>query len=203
MINEIFFDVETQKLFDDINGNDPKDLGLSIVSTYQRTLDENFNEVEGKIKSFWQEELENLWPIFQNADRIIGFNSIKFDVPVLQPYTTLPLSKLNHFDIMQKVKEAFGRRLSLNALAKETLNQKKTDIGTNAVIYWQKKDKESLKKLKKYCEDDVIITRNLYDYVLKNKHLKFRDKWNTPRTIDLDFSYPKEDSDNIKQGGLF
>ena len=91
----------------------------------------------------------------------------------------------------------------MNALAEETLNQKKTDIGTNAVIYWQKKDKESLRKLKKYCEADVIITRNLYDYVLKNKHLKFRDKWNTPRTIDLDFSYPKEDSNNIKQGGLF
>jgi len=203
MIYEVFFDVETQKLFDDIEGSNPKDLKLSIVSSYQRSLDENFNEIEGKMRSFWENKLDDLWKLFQNADRIIGFNSIKFDVPVLQPYTTLPLSKLNHFDIMQKVKMVFGRRLSLNALAKETLNQKKTDIGTNAVIYWQNGDKESLEKLQKYCENDVIITRNLYDYVLKNKHLNFRDKWNTPRTINLDFSYPGESLDITKQEELF
>jgi len=202
-MNEVFFDVETQKLFDDIEGSNPKDLKLSVVSAYQRTLNENLDEIEGKMKSFWEDKLDGLWELFQNADRIIGFNSIKFDIPVLQPYTTLPLSKLNHFDIMQKVKEVFGRRLSLNALAKETLNQKKTDIGTNAVIYWQNGDEKSLKKLQKYCENDVVITRNLYDYVLKNRHIRFRDKWNTPRTIDLDFSYPREDSNSIKQEGLF
>lgn len=202
-MNEVFFDVETQKLFEDIEGNNPKDLKLSVVSAYQRTLNENLDEVEGKMESFWEDNLDGLWELFQKADRIIGFNSIRFDVPVLQPYTTLPLSKLNHFDIMQKVKEAFGRRLSLNALAEETLNQKKTDIGTNAVIYWQNGDEKSLKKLQKYCENDVLITRNLYDYVLKNGRVKFRDKWNTPRTIALDFSYPKEDINSIKQEGLF
>lgn len=199
---EVFFDVETQKLFSDIEDDNPGNLGLSVVSVYERLVDETQKELEGTMHSFWQDSLSALWPIFQKADRIIGFNSIRFDVPVLQPYSQIPLHKFPHFDILEKVKEAFGRRLSLNALAKETLGHKKTDIGTNAVVYWQKGDPESLAKLQKYCEMDVALTQKLYDYAVLNKSLKFLDKWNTPRIIEVDFSYPKETTD-ASQSSLF
>jgi DEAD/DEAH box helicase domain-containing protein len=197
----VFFDVETKKLFSDVAENDPALLGVSVVSVYYRTLDENLNETEGLIQSFWEEEFDKMWPIFQEADRIIGYNSLGFDVPALKPYTNFPFAKLPHFDIMAKVKDAFGRRIPLDAIAKETLDREKTDTGLNAVYYWQKGDKESLEKLKKYCEADVLITRDVYDFVLKNGHLLFKDKWNTLRKVELDFSYPKEDAE--KQEGLF
>jgi DEAD/DEAH box helicase domain-containing protein len=201
MKSEVFFDVETKKLFSDVAENDPALLGVSVVSVYYRTLDENLNETEGLIQSFWEEEFDKMWPIFQEADRIIGYNSLGFDVPALKPYTNFPFAKLPHFDIMAKVKDAFGRRIPLDAIAKETLDREKTDTGLNAVYYWQKGDKESLEKLKKYCEADVLITRDVYDFVLKNGHLLFKDKWNTLRKVELDFSYPKEDAE--KQEGLF
>jgi DEAD/DEAH box helicase domain-containing protein len=201
MKSEVFFDVETKKLFSDVAENDPALLGVSVVSVYYRTLDENLNETEGLIQSFWEKEFGKMWPIFQEADRIIGYNSLGFDVPALKPYTNFPFAKLPHFDIMAKVKDAFGRRIPLDAIAKETLDREKTDTGLNAVYYWQKGDKESLEKLKKYCEADVLITRDVYDFVLKNGHLLFKDKWNTLRKVELDFSYPKEDAE--KQEGLF
>ncbi|KKQ41527.1 MAG: DEAD/DEAH box helicase domain protein [Microgenomates group bacterium GW2011_GWC1_37_8] len=201
MYTEVFFDVETKKLFGDIEGFDPGDLGVSIVSVYSRKIDDNLVEIEGKMQSFWEKDFENMWPIFQEADRIIGFNSIGFDVPALKPYTTIPLAKLPHFDIMSKVKDAFGRRIPMDAIAKETLDREKTDVGLNAVYYWQKGDKASLEKLRKYCEDDVLITRDIYDFVLKNGHLLFKDKWNTLQKVELDFSYPKESPE--KQVGLF
>jgi DEAD/DEAH box helicase domain-containing protein len=185
---EVFFDVETKKLFGDIVGFNPADLGVSIVSLYARTLDENLNEGEGEIQSFWEKDFDKMWPIFQSADRIIGFNSISFDVPALSPYAKFPFQKLSHFDIMQKIKEKFGHRISMDAIAKETLDREKTDVGINAVYYWQKQDKESLKKLKKYCEADVLITRDIYDFVLKNSYLSFKDKWNTLQKVELDFS---------------
>lgn len=201
MLTEVFFDVETKKLFGDVAENDPSLLGVSIVSVYSREIDDYLNEVEGKIQSFWEKDLDRMWPIFQEADRIIGFNSLGFDVPALKPYTNFPFSKLPHFDIMAKVKEVFGRRISLDAIARETLDREKTDSGLNAVYYWQKGDKESLAKLKKYCEEDVLITRDIYDYVLKNRHLLFKDRWNTLRKVELNFSYPKEETE--KQEGLF
>ena len=201
MYTEVFFDVETKKLFGDIEGFDPGDLGVSIVSVYSRKLDENFNEVEGKMQSFWEKDFEHMWPIFQEADRIIGYNSIGFDVPALAPYVNFPFQKLPHLDIMYKVKDVFGRRIPMDAIAKETLDREKTDVGLNAVYYWQKGDKESLEKLKKYCEMDVLITRDIYDFVIKNKHVLFKDKWNTLRKVELDFSYPEETQE--KQAGLF
>lgn len=201
MINEVIFDLETKKLFEEIEGDDPGNLGVSIVSLYKRSLDDNLTEKEGQIQSFWESDFDKMWPVFQDANRIIGFNSIHFDVPALDPYVNFPFGKLPHFDIMQEFKNAFGRRISLDALAKETLGRGKIDSGLNAVSYWKKHDKKSLEKLQKYCEEDVRVTKDVYDYVLKNHELVFKDKWNTLRKVELDFSYPKEEE--TKQIGLF
>ncbi len=200
--NEVFFDIETQKLFSEIEDFDPGKLKLSIVSAYVRKVDLSGTETEGQMFSFWENDLASLWTHFQNADRIVGFNSIKFDVAVLQPYTQIPLLKFNHFDILDEVKKAFGKRISLNDIVKETLGVQKIDVGTNAVAYWTRGDRKSLAKLQKYCEADVLLTRDLYDFAFKNKRLKFKDKWNTVREIKVDFSYPTAEDPN-KQIGLF
>jgi DEAD/DEAH box helicase domain-containing protein len=201
MIREVIFDLETKKIFEEIDANDPAKLGVSVVSLYQRTLDDSFNEISGKIQSFWEKDFASMWQIFQEAQRIIGFNSIKFDVPALSPYANFPFARLKHFDILDKVKEVFGRRISLDKIAKDTIGRQKTGSGLNAVYYWNKGDKESLEKLKKYCEQDVLLTKEIYDFGVKNKELRFTDKWNTPRIIEIDFSYPQEEDDN--QIGLF
>ena len=78
MYYEVIFDVETKKLFSNIEGFDPGLLGVSIVSVYSRTLDENFHETSGQMQSFWEKDINDMWPLFQSADRIIGFNSINF-----------------------------------------------------------------------------------------------------------------------------
>jgi DEAD/DEAH box helicase domain-containing protein len=201
MITEIIFDLETKKIFDDIEGSNPADLGISIVSVYRRQLDNNLNETNGQIQSFWEEDFSEMWPLFSNVDRIIGFNSNHFDVPALIPLSPYDFKKLNHFDIMDHVKLALGFRLSLNSIATQTINHAKIDNGLNAVDYWRQHTPETLAKLKKYCEADVIVTRDVYDFGLKNGHLKYMDKWNTPRRLDVDFSYPKKES--TPQMGLF
>lgn len=201
MVTEIIFDIETKKIFDDINGNNPADLGVSIVSIYQRQLDNNFKEINGQIMSFWEEDFSNMWSKFANVDRVIGFNSNHFDVPALIPLAPYDFKKLNHFDIMDHVKSALGFRLSLNAIASQTINHTKIDQGLNAVDYWRQHTPETLAKLKKYCEADVLVTRDVYDFGLKNGFLKYMDKWNTARRLDVDFSYPLKTSQ--PQIGLF
>jgi len=191
MVTEVIFDIETKKIFDDIKGDNPADLGISIVSVYKRKVDEKGTETEGEMKSFWEEDFPSMWPQFIDVDRIIGFNSLHFDVPALAPLAPFDFKKLKHFDLMKQVKEALGFRLSLGVIASETLGHSKIDNGLNAVYYWQEHSKKSLTKLKKYCEMDVIVTKEVYDYGLKNGQLKYKDKWNTPRIIEVDFSYPK------------
>jgi uncharacterized protein YprB with RNaseH-like and TPR domain len=203
MITEVFFDCETQKLFSEITTNDPADLGISLVSLYVRTVDESQREISGTMYSFWESELSHMWQHFTNAKRIIGFNSNKFDVPALKNYAPPTFAKLPHFDIMDHVRSALNHNLSLNVLATNTLGAHKTDVGTNAVLYWKSQDPEQLAKLKAYCEADVLITRDLYDYGVREKKLKYIDKFNTPREFAVDFSYPKEVIDASRQIGLF
>lgn len=200
MYSEIIFDIETKNAFDDVVGG-VEALGISIISVYKRILDDNFKEVSGEIISFWEEDFPSMWPLFTNVDRIIGFNSNKFDVPAVAPLCPYDFKKLKHFDIMDHVKEALGFRLSLNSIASETLNTTKIDHGLNAIYYWREHTPESLAKLKKYCEMDVIITKDVYDFGMKNGFLKYKDKWNTVRQLQVDFSYPKKES--APQMGLF
>lgn len=199
---EVIFDTETKKFFDEIDDYDASKLGVSITSVYSRTLDDNFNEVEGKMQSFWEKDFGEMFKLFEKADRIIGFNSIGFDVPALSTYLPKHWPKLPHFDILAEIKKAEGKRMSLDSLAKETLGTHKNDSGVNAIKYWAEGTPESLAKLQKYCEMDVAITRDIYDYAMKNGVLRYVDFWNEKHEIKLDFSYPKEDLNNL-QSSLF
>lgn len=199
---EIIFDTETKKFFDEVPGNDPAKLGVSITSVYERTLDENLNEIEGKMQSFWEKDFAEMFKLFEKADRIIGFNSVGFDVPALSPYLPSHWPKLPHFDILAEIKKIEGRRMSLNSLAKATLGTNKNDVGENAIAYWAEGSEESLAKLKKYCEMDVEITRDVYDFALKKKTLKYIDFWNETHEVSVDFSYPG-DQEPESQGSLF
>lgn len=199
---EVIFDTETKKFFDDIEGNDPSMLGVSLTSVYTRTLDENLNEIEGKMQSFWEKDFSEMFKLFEKADRIIGFNSISFDIPALSPYLPKHWPKLPHFDILAEIKRIEGKRMSLDSLAKATLGNTKNDTGANAVKYWNEGTPEALAKLQKYCEMDVAITRDIYDQALKNKILKYIDFWNETHEIKMDFSYPLKQEDQ-SQGSLF
>ena len=211
---EVIFDIETMNLFGDNGATQPVDLGVSVVSAYRREVDKVGNEIRGEMKSFWDKGAKNidggelgfsnLWTWFKEADRIIGFNSLGFDVPALAPvFAPDNLFGLPHFDILEKVRNVLGHRLSLNAIAKETLGYSKIDDGLNAVAYWRSQKPEDMSKLRKYCEMDVVVTTDVYKYALKNGKLKYKDKWNELREVEVDFSYPKVFVPTELQMGLF
>lgn len=199
---EAIFDCETKKFFDETGDNDASKLGVSITSVYFREIGEDMKEIKGEMKSFWEAEFDEMFKLFEKADRIIGFNSIGFDVPALSPYLPPFWPKMKHFDILDEIKKVEGKRVSLNSIAKVTLNSTKNDHGANAIKYWKAGDPESLEKLRIYCEMDVEITKKVYDHALHNGFLKYIDFWNETREVKLDFSYPEEHSSNV-QDSLF
>lgn len=203
MITEVIFDVETQRLFHEIGGTDPSDLGISIVSVYERTVNEDQRELSGHMHSFWEHELPDMWKHFSGAQRVIGFNTLKFDIPALKRYAPTGFESLPHFDIMKLLRDTLGFSLSLDHLVRNTLGKHKTDVGVHAVEYWKKHDEKSLSKLKSYCESDVMLTRDLYDFGVNYKHLNYLDKWNTPKQVAVDFSYPAAVIDASRQIGMF
>lgn len=163
MLNEIVFDIETQNTFADVN-NDFKKLKVSCVSIYRYA--------SGAYESFEEHELGKLWPILEKADLIIGYNSKHFDIPVLNNYYLGDLTKLPHLDIMEKVKESLGFRLKLASLAEATLdNIEKSADGLQAIRWWKE---GKIAEIKKYCEQDVLVTKEIYDFGKQNRQLFYK-----------------------------
>jgi len=103
--------------------------------------------------------------------------------------------------VAHKIKNVLGHRISLDALAKQTLGKTKLADGLAAVDWWNRGDKASLANLKRYCEMDVLVTRDIYDFALKNKRLLFMDRWNQPKEVELNFDYLSQTP--VAQMGLF
>jgi DEAD/DEAH box helicase domain-containing protein len=202
---EVIFDIETKELIGESTPIALEGMGISIVSAYKREIDKDMNEIKGEMRSFWESEFDQMWSWFEEADRIIGYNSLGFDNHVMNGKYKGDFHKFKHFDILKVIKDVFGHRIKLDSVAKESLGAGKNAAGTDAVIWWGKGDPESLANLKKYCEMDVEVTKGVYDYGIKNKKLKFKDHWNELREIEVDFSYPEEIVQKVPeiQMGLF
>lgn len=191
-MNQIIIDVETKKLFSEINNKDPSKLEISYVGILK--VDENGFFRPKDYQGFFEEDLGDLWPILEKADRVIGFNIINFDFPALRPYYPGDLMSLPRLDILNEVEKILSHRVSLQSIAQATLNESKSGSGIDAVEFWRKGDRDNLSK---YCRQDVEVTAKVYQYGLKNKKLKFIDRLNNLREVVVDFSYIKS-SPNVQ-----
>ena len=186
----VVFDVETKKAFDEVGGYHPEKLGVSVSGVWYGE-----EGTTGVLRGFREEEFPEMFKIFETADRIVGFNSIDFDVAALQPYYLGDLAKLPHLDMLQEVEKKVGYRVKLDALAKETLGIQKGGNGLDAITYFHEGNWE---KLIKYCLQDVEITRDLYLHGVKEAQLKFKNKWNEPVTVPVDFSYTDKKAASVQ-----
>ncbi|MFH1452738.1 MAG: ribonuclease H-like domain-containing protein [Armatimonadota bacterium] len=160
-MKKLVFDLETQKLADEVGGwGNIKDMLLSVACVYNLDTSEELVFTEDKVRDLIIELL--------GADLVIGFNIINFDYKVLQAYTHLDLRQIKTLDLSWEVKKNMGRRISLNNLAKNTLNKSKLGSGLEAVEWYRNKQMEQLIS---YCMEDVKITHELYKYGKEMGHV--------------------------------
>ena len=164
-MRKITFDIETQNTFQDVGSNDATDLDISVVCIH----DSKTNEYS----AYMYDELDKLWPILEQADMLIGYNSDHFDIPLLNKYYQGDLTSIKSLDILKEIKESLGKRIKLDTVAEATLGINKSGNGLDAVKWWNSGE---IEKIKKYCLDDVRITKEVYEYALKNNLLKYKDK---------------------------
>ncbi|HZZ98889.1 MAG TPA: ribonuclease H-like domain-containing protein [Candidatus Saccharimonadia bacterium] len=185
-MRQIFLDVETQKSFDQVGGYFPDRLGISYVGICVR---DGFSG-KGKAEGFFEQDLPKLWPILENADVLIGFNIDGFDIETLRPYYSGSVSSWATLDMLERIKESTGHRVSLNAVATQSLGVQKSGSGLDALEFYEKKQFD---KIAKYCDMDVAITRDLYDYGRSKGKVKFLNKWNRLIEAAVDFEFkPKK-----------
>lgn len=170
-MRKITFDIETQNTFEEAGSSDPADLSISLLVIHDSKSD--------TYTTFYENTLQTLWPIIEEADMLIGFNSDHFDIPLLNKYYPGDLQTIKSLDLLKEIKNAIGRRIRLDYVAEGTLGTKKSGHGLDAITWWKE---GALDKIEKYCIDDVRITKELYDYARKNNLLKFKEG---PSIVDV------------------
>jgi DEAD/DEAH box helicase domain-containing protein len=180
---EIVFDIETQNSFQDVGSYNPSLLSVSVVGVY-------FYETD-TFETFMEADLPKLWPRFERTTRLIGYNSNHFDIPCMQRYYQGDLKRIPSFDLLEEIQKALGYRIKLDDVAQATLGMGKTGHGLQAIDFWRKGE---IQKLCDYCLQDVRVTRDLYEYALEHKHVKFLDRMGQLQTISINVDPPSEEA---------
>ncbi len=168
-MRKIVFDIETKQLIPAGWPNSHiEKLEISIVGLYDF---ENNN-----YETFLEEDFPRMWSILEKADMLITFNGDHFDIPLLNEYYKKAergdLTKIRSLDLLKEIKNSYGRRMKLDQIAEGTFGINKSGDGLQAVTWWRQGEVE---KIRKYCLDDVKITKDVYEFAMKNKKLMFKE----------------------------
>ncbi len=193
-MKKLVFDIETKNIFHDVGSRNPEDLDISVVGLYD--YDTN------RFESFTEEEFDKMWPFFQKAELLVTFNGMYFDIPLLNKYYIKAglgdLTKIKHLDIFKEIKQTNGRWLKLDKIAQGTFGISKIGSGLDAIIWWRNGE---IEKIRKYCIEDVKITRDTYDFAIKNKKLMYKEG-PFVKEVKLDVKH-WEPQDEVKTQSLF
>lgn len=164
MQDTLVIDVETKKSFAEVGGEkNIRQLGISVAGVYSYVKDAFF--------ALEEHELAKLEEMLRETVHIIGFNIKHFDIPVMEPYLkNFSFERVVVTDMFADAVSFLGHRVGLNALAKATLGESKSGHGLEA-LEWFKQGR--IEEVKKYCLDDVRLTRDLYEYGKAHSHVLF------------------------------
>ncbi len=158
----VIFDLETKQTFREVD--DHKKLGISVAAIY------DFSDQTAKV--FTESELASLFRLLENASVTIGYNIRSFDFKVLQAYYPGNIEHFAYFDILDDIKEKIGHRLALNDVISATMGKHKTGHGLMAIDYFKEGKWDELKK---YCMDDVILTKDLFQFGVDHGEIFYLD----------------------------
>jgi DEAD/DEAH box helicase domain-containing protein len=171
----LVFDLETQRSFQDVGGrNQMRDLGMSVGVVYSFRDD--------KFTSYFEREAGALIDTLLAAELVVGYNLIGFDYEVLKGYRQAPFETINTLDLMVDLHAKLGFRPKLDSVVQATLAAGKSADGLQALV-WFKEGRLDL--IEKYCIDDVRLTRDLYLFGKRNRHVLVSRYSGGPQQVEV------------------
>ncbi len=177
----LVFDTEAKDIMPDFRDN-----GVSYVGV--------FRSDEWVLKGYFEDQLNNFLQDLQDANEIVGYNILGYDIPVLDRYFSFDWNSKKLVDIFMILVEEHGLYLKLDNIAHATLGEGKNAHGLEAVRFYKL---GQLEKLKEYCDNDVDITRRIYEFLVSNNCLYYFDGLGEKIRVDLNLNeYFKKKSNN-------
>lgn len=175
-MNLVFFDLESQNLFEDVGGRENIDK-LRVACGVTWSIQKNDFSV------YWEKDVPALLEELKSATRVIGFNLRGFDYLVLQPYAPeMRFASLPTLDMLLDLQKTLGFRISLDSIASASLGATKTADGVQSVEWFRAGE---LDKVAEYCKADVDITRRVYEFGRDNGHIFYKSKLGSKLKVDV------------------
>lgn len=189
----VFYDIETRTWAEDhwMGWDDIEDFGLAVAATWC--------ECHGTIHWIGGEEASSLYRHLTDHDRVVGFNILRFDNTIVAHDAALPRDVLDakSFDILVDLTTRLGHRVKLEQVAQATLGRGKLGDGAKAVAWWKAydalKDYEAaeaemyLSRIKAYCQADVEIEKDIYEFGRINGYIKYTDRSGEAKTVSVNW----------------
>jgi len=175
MKNIVYFDLETQKSAAEVGGWHRKcDMRMSVGVT--------FATGDGQYRIFAESQVNDLIKQLMRAELVVGFNIFNFDYEVLTHYTPLDFHQVPTLDLMVDLENILGHRLSLEAVAKATINAPKIADGMTALKWWKE---GRILEIAEYCCFDVKITKEVHEYGRRQGTVSYMDRLGQKRSVKV------------------
>ncbi|MDP1714225.1 MAG: ribonuclease H-like domain-containing protein [Anaerolineales bacterium] len=175
-MNLVFFDLESQNLFQDVGGRENiEKLRVACAVTWSTKTND--------FSVYWEQDIPALIEELKSATKIIGFNLRGFDYRVLQPYAPeTHFASLPTLDLLLDLQKILGFRISLDTIARATLGTAKTVEGVQSVQWFRNGE---LEKVAEYCQADVDLTRRAYEFGRDHGHIFYKSRLGSKLKVDV------------------
>lgn len=182
MDDTLVIDIETKHSFAEVGGEkNIQKLGISVAGVYSYRRDAFF--------ALEEHELGKLEEALAVTGHIIGFNINHFDIPVMEAYIAPAVfARIAVTDIFEDAVKFLGHRVGLDGVAKATIGRSKSGHGLEALEWFRQ---GRIEEVKKYCLDDVRLTRDVYEYGKKHSHIMF-ESFSDRKIHSIPVSWGKE-----------
>jgi DEAD/DEAH box helicase domain-containing protein len=175
-MNYVYFDLETQNLFQEVGGRDHIDKLLVACAVTWSTEKNDFSV-------YWEKDVPELIKELKSATKVIGFNLRGFDYLVLQPYTPeTRFASVPTLDLLLDLQKLLGFSISLDSIASATLGTAKTADGIQSVEWFRNGE---LDKMVEYCKADVDITRRVFEFGRDNGFIFYKSKLGSKLKVNV------------------
>jgi len=159
--DEIYFDLETLKLSDEVDGGweNAKAFGLAVAVTWDQ--DHGF-------RTWYEVDAKSLISELIKFPRVVTFNGDRCDFEVLRGYAPLRIPQGRSLDLLSDLNRKLGHRVSLDHVGEQTLGRVKSGSGLDAVKWWREGKR---KKVVRYCKDDVQFLIDLVSFARKHGYI--------------------------------
>jgi DEAD/DEAH box helicase domain-containing protein len=175
-MNYVFFDLETQNLFEDVGGRDN-------IEKLKVACGVTWSTQRNDFAVYWEQDVPALIQELKSATKVIGFNLKGFDYRVLQPYAPdVRFASIPTLDLLLDLQQILGFRLSLDTIASASLGAAKTADGVKSVEWYRAGE---LDKVAEYCKADVDITRRVFEFGRDNGYVSYKSKLGSKLKVNV------------------